>query len=81
MAMDRGCYNAAINEKAHTQIKLFVWWHFNPYKIGPSGEPIKNRLLGRFPTLRKDDADVESSCPPPLPPPGPVGYVKVGSIF
>jgi hypothetical protein len=25
-----------------------------PYKIGPFGEPIKNGLLGRFPTLRKD---------------------------
>ncbi len=49
----------------------------NPYKIGPFGEPIKNGLLGRFPTLRKDDPDVESSRPPPLPPPGPVGYVRV----
>jgi hypothetical protein len=45
----------------------------NPYKIGPFGEPIKNGLLGHFPTLRKDNADVESSLPPPLPPPGPVG--------
>ncbi len=32
---------------------------FNPYKTGPFGEPIKNGLLGRFPTLRKDDTDVE----------------------
>ncbi len=53
----------------------------NPYKIGPSGAPIKNGLLGHFPTLRKDDADVESSRPPPLPLPGPVGYVKVGGRF
>ncbi len=53
----------------------------NPYKIGPFGEPIKNGLLGRFPTLRKDDTDVESSRPPPLPTLGPVGYVKVGGLF
>ncbi len=53
----------------------------NPYKIGPFGEPIKNGLLCRFPILRKDDADVESSRPPPLPPRGPVGYVKVGGLF
>jgi hypothetical protein len=42
---------------------------FNPYKIGPFGEPIKNGLLGRFPTLRKDDGEVKSSRPPPPPPP------------
>ncbi len=54
---------------------------FNPYKIGPSSVLIKNGLLGRFPTLRKDDADVESSRPPPLPPSGPVGYLKVGGLF
>ncbi len=53
----------------------------NPYKIGPFGEPIKIGLLGRFQTLRKDDADVESSRLPPLPTPGPVGYVKVGGLF
>jgi hypothetical protein len=61
-----------------TPQKMFI---LIPYKIGPSGEPIKNGLLGRFPTLRKDDADVESSRPPPLPPPGPVVYVKVGGLF
>ncbi len=32
---------------------------FNPYKICPSGKPIKNGLLVRFQTLRKDNADVE----------------------
>jgi hypothetical protein len=54
---------------------------FNPYKIGPFGEPIRNGLLGRFPTLRKDDGDVKSSRPPPPPPPGSVGYVTVGGRF
>ncbi len=53
----------------------------NPYKIGPFGKPIKNGLLGRFPTLRKDDSDVKSGRPPPPPPPGPVGYVTVGGRF
>ncbi len=53
----------------------------NPYKIGPFGEPIKNGLLGRFPTLRKDDGDVKSGRPPPPPPPHPVGYVTVGGRF
>ncbi len=53
----------------------------NPYKIGPFGEPIKNGLLGRFPTLRKDDGDVKSGRPPPPSPPGPVGYVTVGGRF
>jgi hypothetical protein len=50
----------------------------NPYKTGPSGEPIKNGLLGHFPTLRKDNSDVKSGQPPPPPPPGPVGYVTGG---
>ncbi len=39
---------------------------FNPFKTGPSGEPIKNGLLGRFLTFRKDDGDVEYR--PPFPP-------------
>ncbi len=55
--------------------------NINPYKIGPFGKPIKNGLLGRFTTLRKDDGDVKSSRPPPSPPPGPVGYVTVGGSF
>jgi hypothetical protein len=55
--------------------------YHNPYKIGPFGEPMKNGLLGRFPTLRKDDGDVKSSLPPPPPPPGPVGYITVGGRF
>ncbi len=29
---------------------------------------MKNRLLGRFPTFRKDDGDVEYHLPPPSPP-------------
>jgi hypothetical protein len=41
----------------------------NPYKIGPFGEPIKTGLLGRFPTLREEDGDVESCRPPPSPHP------------
>ncbi len=53
----------------------------NPYKIGPFGEPIKNGLLGRFPTLRQDDGDVKSGRRPPPPPPGSVGYVTVGGLF
>jgi hypothetical protein len=59
----------------------FFLGRLNPYKIGPFGEPIKNGLLGRFPTLRKDDGDVKSDRPPPPPPPGPVGYVTVGGHF
>ncbi len=46
-----------------------LWNTVNPYKTGPSGEPIKTGLLGRFPTLRKDDGDVESCCPPLSPHP------------
>jgi hypothetical protein len=54
---------------------------FNPYKIGPSGEPIKTGLLGRFPTLWKDDGEIESRRPPPSCPTGPAGYVIVGGLF
>ncbi len=52
----------------------------NPYKIGPSGEPIKNGLLAIF-QLRKDDGDVKSGRPPPPPPPGQVGYATVSCRF
>jgi hypothetical protein len=54
----------------------------NPFKTGPSGEPIKNGLLGRFPTFGKDDSDVEYRRPPPSPPPpGPAGFEIVGDLF
>ncbi len=53
----------------------------NPYKVGPFSKPIKTGLLGRFPTLRKDDGDVDSRRPTPSPPPGPSGYVIVGGLF
>jgi hypothetical protein len=42
--------------------------NINPFKTGPSGEPIKNGLLGHFPTFGKDDSDVEYRRPPPSPP-------------
>jgi hypothetical protein len=54
----------------------------NPFKTGPSGEPIKNGLLGCFPTFRKDDSDVEYCRQPPSPPlPGPAGFEIVGDLF
>ncbi len=62
-------------------IGLLIKSVLNPYKLGPSGEPIKTGLMGRFPTLRKDDTDVESRRPPPSPPPSPAGYVIVGGLF
>jgi hypothetical protein len=53
----------------------------SPFKTGPSGEPIKNGLLGRFLTFGKDDSDVEYRRPPPPPPTGPAGIEIVGDLF
>ncbi len=69
----------AFEKMENVEVNIFA--KFNPYKTGPSGEPIKTGLLGRFPTLRKDDSDVESRRPPPSPPPGPAGYLIVGGLF
>jgi hypothetical protein len=46
-----GMFKAAFKNSGLCLVLYIV----NPYKTGPSGEPIKNGLLGHFPTLRKDD--------------------------
>ncbi len=67
------------------EIDLANSWNYGtsdiPFKTGPSGEPIKNGLLGRFPNFGKDNSDVEYCRPPPSPPPGPAGFNIVGDLF